>query len=101
MFFQVIATHLWWYIYNLCFYSIGFSIAQRLARDGANVVISSRKKKNVDSAVERLGKEGLSVTGMVCHVAKGEDREKLIEEVWYLKISSKLFIFNVSFFSDC
>jgi len=59
---------------------IGFSIAQRLARDGANVVISSRKKKNVDSAVERLGKEGLSVTGMVCHVAKGEDREKLIEE---------------------
>jgi len=59
---------------------IGFSIAERLARDGAKVVISSRKQKNVDSAVERLGQEGLLVTGVVCHVAKEEDREKLITE---------------------
>jgi len=59
---------------------IGFSIAERLAQDGAKVVISSRKQKNVDSAVKQLEQKGLLVTGMVCHVAKEEDREKLIEE---------------------
>lgn len=65
----------------MCTYRIGFSIAERLAQDGAKVVISSRKQKNVDSAVKQLEQKGLLVTGMVCHVAKEEDREKLIEEV--------------------
>merc|ERR1712071_463191 len=59
---------------------IGFSIAKRLAEDGAKVVISSRKQRNVDAAVEKLAKEGLSVTGTVCHVGVAEDREKLIAE---------------------
>ncbi|EFX68951.1 hypothetical protein DAPPUDRAFT_329598 [Daphnia pulex] len=57
---------------------IGFSIAQRLAVDGAHVVVSSRKQKNVDTAVEKLKTEGLSVSGVVCHVGKKEDRERLI-----------------------
>jgi dehydrogenase/reductase SDR family protein 4 len=46
--------------------------------DGAHVVVSSRKQKNVDTAVEKLKTEGLSVSGVVCHVGKKEDRERLI-----------------------
>ncbi|XP_026966670.1 dehydrogenase/reductase SDR family member 4 isoform X3 [Sagmatias obliquidens] len=57
---------------------IGFAIARRLAQDGAHVVVSSRKQKNVDRAVAMLRGEGLSVTGTVCHVGKGEDRERLV-----------------------
>lgn len=57
---------------------IGFAIARRLAEDGAHVVISSRKQQNVDRAVATLRGEGLSVTGIVCHVGKAEDREKLV-----------------------
>ncbi|XP_045866241.1 dehydrogenase/reductase SDR family member 2, mitochondrial-like [Meles meles] len=57
---------------------IGFTIAWRLAQDGAHVVISSRKQQNVDRAVAALQGEGLSVTGTVCHVGKAEDRERLV-----------------------
>ncbi|XP_053451165.1 dehydrogenase/reductase SDR family member 2, mitochondrial-like isoform X2 [Nycticebus coucang] len=59
-------------------YGIGFAIAQRLAQDGAHVVVSSRKQQNVDQAVATLKGEGLSVTGTVCHVGKAEDRERLV-----------------------
>ncbi|XP_053080273.1 dehydrogenase/reductase SDR family member 4 isoform X2 [Acinonyx jubatus] len=57
---------------------IGFAIAGRLARDGAHVVVSSRKQQNVDRAVAVLQGEGLSVVGTVCHVGKAEDRERLV-----------------------
>lgn len=57
---------------------IGFAISRRLAQDGAHVVISSRKQKNVDRAVATLKGEGLSVTGTVCHVGKAEDRKQLV-----------------------
>ncbi|KAL4693167.1 hypothetical protein H8959_016977 [Pygathrix nigripes] len=57
---------------------IGFAIARRLAQDGAHVVISSRKQQNVDRAVAQLQREGLSVAGIVCHVGKAEDRERLV-----------------------
>lgn len=57
---------------------IGFAVARRLAQDGAHVVISSRKQQNVDRAVATLKKEGLSVTGTVCHVGKAEDRQHLV-----------------------
>lgn len=58
---------------------IGFAIARKLARDGAKVVISSRKEKNVTSAVEELAAENIHVTGTVCHVGKSEDRENLLK----------------------
>ncbi|KAK9743627.1 hypothetical protein QE152_g8422 [Popillia japonica] len=58
---------------------IGLGIAQRLGQEGANVVISSRKQKNVDAAVEKLKAKGLKVVGITCHVAKAEDRQKLYE----------------------
>ncbi|XP_028934192.1 dehydrogenase/reductase SDR family member 4-like [Ornithorhynchus anatinus] len=57
---------------------IGLAVARRLGRDGAHVVLSSRKQKNVDRAVAALQAEGLSVSGTVCHVGKAEDRERLV-----------------------
>ncbi|XP_070152713.1 dehydrogenase/reductase SDR family member 4 [Polyergus mexicanus] len=59
---------------------IGFSIAKRLAREGAKVMISSRKELNVKNAVDELRSEGLQVSGIVCHVGKAEDRKNLFEK---------------------
>ncbi|KAF7268977.1 dehydrogenase/reductase SDR family member 4-like [Rhynchophorus ferrugineus] len=58
---------------------IGFAIAQRFAREGAKVIISSRNDENVQVAKDKLLKEGLNVTGLVCHVGKAEDRAKLLQ----------------------
>ncbi|XP_032790048.1 dehydrogenase/reductase SDR family member 4 [Daphnia magna] len=57
---------------------IGFAMAQRMALDGAHVVISSRNQENVDAALEKLKSQGFSASGMVCHAGVKEDREKLI-----------------------
>lgn len=59
---------------------IGFAIAKRLAEDGANVVISSRKQANIVSAVDKLKKMDLHVFGIKCHVGSSEDRKRLFEE---------------------
>ena len=63
------------------YFRIGFAIAKKLAEDGADVVISSRKQKNVDKAVNALKALNLSVTGLVCHVGKPEDRQRLLQKV--------------------
>ncbi|KAH1182078.1 dehydrogenase/reductase SDR family member 4-like [Mauremys mutica] len=57
---------------------IGFAVAQRLAQDGAHVVLSSRKQSNVDRAVAELRAQNLPVSGTVCHVGRAEDRERLV-----------------------
>lgn len=44
-------------------------------------MISSRKKQNVDKAVKELREKGLAVSGVVCHVAKKEHRQQMIEQV--------------------
>ncbi|GAA0171760.1 dehydrogenase [Lithospermum erythrorhizon] len=59
---------------------IGFGIAQRLGQEGASIVISSRKQKNVDEAVEKLKSKGIEVSGLVCHVSNKEQRKSLIEK---------------------
>ncbi|XP_059148915.1 dehydrogenase/reductase SDR family member 4-like [Physella acuta] len=59
---------------------IGFAIARRLGQDGAKVMISSRKQQNVEKALAALRKENLNVEGMVCHVGKKEDRQRLFKE---------------------
>ncbi|KAK9089772.1 hypothetical protein Scep_028854 [Stephania cephalantha] len=59
---------------------IGFSIAERLGLEGASVVISSRRQKNVDEAAEALRKKGIEVLGLVCHVLNAEQRKNLIEK---------------------
>lgn len=60
------------------------AIAKRLANDGAKVMISSRKEKNVQKALETLrSKEGIpadQIKGQVCHVGNKEDRKKLIQQ---------------------
>ncbi|XP_077983178.1 dehydrogenase/reductase SDR family member 4-like [Glandiceps talaboti] len=59
---------------------IGFGIARRLAQEGADVMISSRKQENVDEAVDRLRSENLSVEGVVCHVGNQDHRKRLVHE---------------------
>ncbi|CAM8921447.1 unnamed protein product [Rhodiola kirilowii] len=59
---------------------IGFGIAERLGLEGAAVVISSRKQKNVDEAVEKLKAKGIEVLGLVCHVSNKEHRKNLIDQ---------------------
>ena len=68
---------------NVPHFSIGYAIADRLASDGAKIMISSRKQANVDKAVHALSDQygTESVTGVVCHVGKDEDRKNLIKEV--------------------
>ncbi|KAI4470387.1 dehydrogenase/reductase (sdr family) member 4 [Holotrichia oblita] len=63
---------------------IGYGIAERLAKEGAKVVISSRKQKNVDQALEKLKSHKLDVCGLVCHVGNPEDRKRLYNEVFYI-----------------
>uniref|UniRef100_A0A2A4JK89 Short-chain dehydrogenase n=1 Tax=Heliothis virescens TaxID=7102 RepID=A0A2A4JK89_HELVI len=58
---------------------IGYAIAKRLGSEGANVVISSRKAKNVEKAVNSLRSEGITVEGVVCHVANAEQRKNLFD----------------------
>ncbi|XP_077317530.1 dehydrogenase/reductase SDR family member 4-like [Lithobates pipiens] len=59
-------------------YGIGFAIARRLAQDGAHVLLCSRKTENVDKAIQQLKEEGLSISGIQCHVGNEKDREKLV-----------------------
>lgn len=58
---------------------IGYAIAERLASEGAAVVISSRKQDNVNKAVEKLRAKGFKVEGTVCHVSKAEHRSLLFD----------------------
>ena len=71
------------YNYNNVLFRIGYAIANRLAYDGAKIMVSSRKGTNVKRAVELLQKEHGNelVSGVVCHVGKDEDRKSLIKEV--------------------
>ncbi|CAN6471953.1 unnamed protein product [Victoria cruziana] len=59
---------------------IGFGIARRLGLEGASVVVSSRKQKNVDEAVAVLRSEGIDVIGVVCHVSNEKQRSNLIQQ---------------------
>ncbi|KAK8623527.1 hypothetical protein V6N13_118410 [Hibiscus sabdariffa] len=59
---------------------IGFAIAERLALEGASVVISSRKQENVDEAVEKLKSKGIQALGVVCHVSNAQQRKNLINK---------------------
>ncbi|PIK35223.1 putative dehydrogenase/reductase SDR family member 4-like isoform X7 [Apostichopus japonicus] len=50
-----------------------------VSSEGAKVVLSSRRKEKVEAAVEKLRAKKLEVSGMVCHQAKKEDRQRLID----------------------
>ncbi|XP_074271985.1 short-chain dehydrogenase/reductase SDRA-like isoform X2 [Silene latifolia] len=59
---------------------IGFGIAERLGLEGASVIISSRKQKNVDDAVDMLKSKGIEAFGIVCHVSNAQQRKNLIDQ---------------------
>ncbi|KAH9798075.1 Short-chain dehydrogenase/reductase SDRA [Citrus sinensis] len=59
---------------------IGLGVAERLGLEGASVVISSRKQKNVDKAVEKLKALGIEVIGIICHVSNEQHRKNLIDK---------------------
>ena len=61
------------------FYRIGLAVSKKLQSEGAKVVISSRKASNVEEALASF-ESSENIHGVVCHVAKQSDREKLIEE---------------------
>lgn len=65
---------------------IGFAIAERFLKEGARVVITSRKSSNVREAVDRLG-DSDRVLGVPCHVGKAKERDDLVRrtvEKWGL-----------------
>lgn len=60
-------------------------------KDGATVMVSSRKEGNVESAVERLREvagDRERVQGIVCHVGKEAHRSRLLQEVSCCQFSS-------------
>ncbi|KAK1575936.1 hypothetical protein Q3G72_009601 [Acer saccharum] len=59
---------------------IDFSIAERLGLEGASVIVSSRKQKNVDEAVEKLKAKGIEVIGIVCEVSNEQQRKNLVDK---------------------
>jgi len=60
---------------------IGFAISERFAREGGIVIINSRSEKNVNDAVKKIQSFGGKAEGVVCHVAKAEDRKRLVETI--------------------
>jgi len=59
---------------------IGKATARALAQAGAKVVVSSRKADACAEVVEELGVEGLTVTGIPCHVGRREQLEALVSQ---------------------
>ncbi|CAD5224059.1 unnamed protein product [Bursaphelenchus okinawaensis] len=61
---------------------IGLATADRLAHEGAKVVISSRNEANVKRAIKDLIDSGIhpsNIAGTVCHVGKPEHRQHLLD----------------------
>lgn len=73
---------------------IGLAMAHRLGKDGAHVVVSSRKQENVDKAIAKLQEEKVMVSGYVCHAGKAEDRRRLLDEVKKVHGGFDIFIAN-------
>ena len=60
---------------------IGKAMAQGLAEFGATVIVSSRKEEAVDQVAKEFTDLGLKADSIECHVAKQDDRAKLVEKV--------------------
>uniref|UniRef100_A0A1I7RMV9 Dehydrogenase/reductase SDR family member 4 n=1 Tax=Bursaphelenchus xylophilus TaxID=6326 RepID=A0A1I7RMV9_BURXY len=61
---------------------IGLATADRLAHEGAKVVISSRNEENVKRAIQDLIDSGINpanVAGTVCHVGNPQHRRHLLD----------------------
>ena len=62
-------------------FRLGYAIAQRLGEEGAKVLISSSKERNVNEAVKNLKELGIEASGTVCDVSKREDNINLVKTV--------------------
>lgn len=60
---------------------IGLATAKRLGQEGCKVVVSSRKQKNVNEAVDMLRNNGIEASGISGNQRVKEDRLKLIKYV--------------------
>jgi NAD(P)-dependent dehydrogenase (short-subunit alcohol dehydrogenase family) len=69
---------------------IGRSIAEALARAGANVVVSSRKADKCEEVAGSIKAKGLEATAIPCHIGKREDVEQLVSET--RKRYSKIYV---------
>lgn len=58
---------------------IGLEIAKAYARNGANVVICSRKKENLDVALESASKEGVSLNIITCDTAESNSIKEVVD----------------------
>ncbi|KAI4468698.1 dehydrogenase/reductase (sdr family) member 4 [Holotrichia oblita] len=61
---------------------IGFAIAERLAKEGARVIISGRKQEGVNKALKALD-PALKVLGTACHLARYNQRIRVLEMAKY------------------
>ncbi|MEL7222761.1 MAG: glucose 1-dehydrogenase [Bacteroidota bacterium] len=57
---------------------IGEAMALALAKAGASVVISSRKREAVDKVAQDLTEQGYQAVGIACHVGNPEQRAALV-----------------------
>lgn len=58
---------------------IGQAAALRLARQGAAVVVSSRKAEAVAATVAAMAAEGLAVAGVAAHAAREDDIRRVVD----------------------
>ncbi len=58
---------------------IGKAIATKLAQAGANVVICSRKKENLDSAVNEAESNGLTLIPIECNTSDNESIQSVVD----------------------
>lgn len=68
-----------------------------MGHEGASVVISSRKEDNVENAVKSLRSDGITVEGIVCHVANSDHRKKLFEVASISKAMMILYLYALPF----
>lgn len=58
---------------------IGFAIARDFARQGAQVVISSRTEEALESAAEKIAAEGGAVTPFTCDVSQSDQVQQMVK----------------------
>lgn len=62
-------------------YGMGRTIAALFAEEGAKLVLTARKKEQLDSIVEEIRRKGGSAVGVTADVASAEDTQKVFKTV--------------------
>lgn len=60
---------------------IGEEVAKLFAKNGAHVIVSSRKQEGVEAVAEEIRKNGGKATAMACHIGDQGAIEALIEKI--------------------